>query len=77
MKKKVRVLVTGGLGVGNLISAIIANGFDVEERGDSNDYEAMSTELEDIGPNPIFEDVIEQKKDNFIQQKMQGKRRVY
>ena len=63
MKEKVRVLVTG-----KLVSALIGADFN---------FEIITNELEDIGTHPICDDVIEPKKCNFIQQKMQGKRRGY
>ena len=70
------VVVCGGRGSGKIIAALIAAGFDAKEWSGNNPAEAGSIPLGLMDHSKVFSEI---RKDNsgFIQQKMQGKRRVY
>ena len=74
--EKTKVVICGGRGSSKTISAFIAAGFDVEEWNGNHPTEAEGIPLGLMDHSKVFSEI---RKDNsrFIQQKMQGKRRVY
>ena len=76
MSDKPRILITGGRGSAKLVSAMIAAGFNVTE----DETELLREHKDEFylhAAPKIAPVMILPENNNFIQQKMQGKRRVY